>query len=90
MNEAITFDTHRFIKNLTGHGFTEDQAEVLSNEQVNILNNNLATQADIDQSRLATQAEIAGIKADIKKLRLATQADIKGVKADIEKLCLAT
>ena len=27
MNEAIAFDTHRFVKHLTETGFTEAQAE---------------------------------------------------------------
>ena len=87
MSEAISFDTHRFVKNLTEHGFTEEQAETLAMEQVALLNSNLATKEDIEKLRLAT-------KADIEKLRLATKADIKelraATKADIEKLRLAT
>ena len=31
---AIAFDTHKFVKNLTEHGFTEEQAEVLAVEHV--------------------------------------------------------
>ena len=33
MTEAIAFDTHRFVKNLTASGFTEQQAEVLANDR---------------------------------------------------------
>ena len=51
MSEAIAFDTHRFVKNLTDHGFTEEQAEVLANEQVNLLNSNLSTKTDIEALR---------------------------------------
>ena len=94
MTEAIAFDTHKFIKNLTEHGFTEEQAEVLADEQVNLLNSNLATKADIEALRLATKADIEALrlatKADIEALRLATKADIEGTKADIEALRLAT
>ena len=43
MSEAIAFDTHRFVKRLTDTGFTEAQAEVLADEQVRLLNDNLAT-----------------------------------------------
>jgi len=32
MNEAIAFDTHQFVKNLTESGFTEQQAEALAKE----------------------------------------------------------
>ena len=60
MTEAIVFDTHKFIKHLTEHGFTEEQAEVLADEQVNLLNSNLATKADIELA-------IANLKADLLK-----------------------
>ena len=48
MSEAIAFDTHRFVKRLTETGFTEAQAEVLADEQVNLLNSNLATKQDLE------------------------------------------
>ncbi len=90
--EAINFDTHKFVKHLTENGFTEQQAEVLAEEQVNLLNTNLATKADIESLRLATKADIESLrlatKADIESLRLATKADIESLrlatKADIE------
>ena len=63
MSEAIAFDTHKFVKNLTQHGFTEEQAEVLANEQVNLLNSNLATKADI----ALVQRNIEAVKADLLK-----------------------
>ena len=94
MSEAIAFDTHRFVKNLTDHGFTEEQAEVLANEQVNLLNSNLATKTDI-----------ALIQRDIKVLQQAHQdrhrspaaghqdrhrSPAAGTKTDIEVLQQAT
>ncbi len=72
--EPINFDTHKFVKHLTENGFTEQQAEVLAEEQVNLLNTNLATKADI-----------LALKADIEKLRLATKADMEKVKSDLLK-----
>ena len=88
--EAINFDTHKFVKHLTENGFTEQQAEVLAEEQVNLLNTNLATKADIESLRLATKADILAIKRDIEALRQETKADIESLrlatKADIEKL----
>ncbi len=87
--EAIAFDTHKFVKHLTESGFTETQAEALAGEQVDMINSNLATRADIvevkadiEKLRLATQSDIAEVKADIEKLRLATQADIEKLRAD--------
>ena len=72
MRDTVTFDTHRFVKNLTACGFTERQAEVLAEEQVNLLESNLATKADIEALRLSTKADIATVKADI----VAVKADL--------------
>ena len=82
MSEAIAFDTHRFVKHLTENGFTEQQAEVLADEQVSLLNTNLATQADI----AAIHQDIAAIHQDIEILRQETKASIAGVQRDIEVL----
>ena len=67
MSEAIAFDTHQFVKHLTANGFTEQQAEALAREQVNLLNSNLATKADIEKLRLETKADIESVKADLLK-----------------------
>ena len=63
MNDSIAFDTHRFIKRLTQTGFTEQQAEALADEQVNLLDSNLATKADI----MSIKAEIERVKSDLLK-----------------------
>ena len=74
MNEAIAFDTHRFVKNLTESGFTEQQAEALAKEQVQLLNGNLATKVDI----LTIEAEIEKVKAEL-------EAKIEASKVDLLK-----
>ena len=51
MSSAIAFDTHKFVKHLTEKGFTEEQAEALAVEQINLLNSNLATKTDIEALR---------------------------------------
>ena len=61
MNEAIAFDTHRFVKHLTATGFTEQQAEALAEEQAAVLNGNLATKADIAQAKYETIKWTIGI-----------------------------
>ena len=97
MTEPVAFDSHKFVKRLTENGFTEQQAEVLADEQVNLLNGNLATKTDIEELRLATKADIeelrqetktaiAATRADIEKMRLATEAAIAQTRADIEEL----
>ena len=92
MNEAIAFDTHRFVKRLTESGFTEKQAETLAEEHVALLNTNLATKADIarveagmDALRQETRADIARVEAGIDVLRQETRAAIEAVKVDLLK-----
>ncbi len=75
MSEAIAFDTHRFVKHLTENGFTEQQAEVLADEQVHLLNANLATQADI-----------ATVHQDIEILRQETKANLAEIRRDIAEV----
>ena len=89
MSEAIAFDTHRFVKHLTENGFTEQQAEVLADEQVHLLNTNLATQADIaaihqdiDALRQETKADIAAIHQAIDALRQETKASIDALRQE--------
>lgn len=85
MSEAIAFDTHRFVKHLTASGFTEQQAEALASEQVNLLNSNLATKADIESVKAEIEALRQETKASIASLRQETKADIESVKADLLK-----
>ena len=85
MSEAIAFDTHKFVKNLTQHGFTEEQAEVLANEQVNLLNSNLATKADIEALRQATKTDIEALHQATKTDIALVQRNIEAVKADLLK-----
>ena len=81
MSEAIAFDTHRFVKNLTASGFTEKQAEALANEQVQLLNSNLATKTDI----LAIKTDILAIKSDILAIKAELEVKIETIKSDLLK-----
>ena len=84
MAAAIAFDTHRFVKHLTENGFTEQQAEVLADEQVHLLNSNLATQADVAAIHQDIDALRQETKADIEVLRQETKAsEIAGVQREI-------
>ena len=88
--EAIPFDTHRFVRNLIASGFTERQAEALASEQINLLNSNLATKSDI----AAVLAEVKSVKSDVEILRLSTQSDINALRlstqSDTEALRVST
>ena len=84
MSEAIAFDTHQFIKHLTNNGFTEQQAEALANEQVTLLNSNLATKTEIAAIHKEIETLRLETKADIEKFRLETKADIAAIHKDTE------
>ena len=74
MGEAVAFDTHRFVKHLTEKGFTEEQAEALADEQVGLLNSNLATKAETEK-----------IRREIEVVRQETKASIEALKSDLLK-----
>ena len=87
MSEAIAFDTHRFVKNLTASGFTEAQAEALADEQVNLLNSNLATKSDIlavKSDILAVKSDILAVKSDVREVKLELELKIEQVRSDLE------
>ena len=88
MNEAIVFDTHKFVRNLTASGFTERQAEALANEQVQLLNANLATKADIANVQADLEAKIANVQASLEARITNVQANLEvkiaNVQADLE------
>ena len=86
MSEAIAFDTPRYVKRLTENGFTEQQAETLADEQVTLLNANLATKSDIEALRQETKAEIAALKADLTEWMSGGMVAMTGIFAAIVKL----
>ena len=71
MPASITFDTHAYVKKLKAVGFTEEQAEVLSSTQAELIEERLATKQDIEKLETVLkqhiQIESAKIKADVIK-----------------------
>ena len=59
MGQAISFDTHAYVKKLKAVGFTEEQAETLA-----------STQAELIDERLATKHDIMLLKRDLKEMEL--------------------
>ncbi len=86
MSEAIAFDTHRYVKRLTECGFSEKQAETLAEEQVALLNTNLATKTDILEIKADIEALRQETKSEIEKLRQETKSEISKVDANVEVL----
>ncbi len=69
---AITaLDTHQTVKDLTAAGFTDAQAEALTQT--------LRQVQQIDLSDLATKADLAAVRAE-----MATKADLAVLRAELE------
>ncbi len=84
MSEAIAFDTHRFVKNLTASGFTEAQAEALAEEQAHLLNSNLATKVDTENIEVGIQTVKADLEVKIEQVKSELEVKIEQVKSELE------
>jgi len=65
---AFAFDSHKFVKRLKDNGFTEQQAEVLAEEQVAMLDRNLvhlATKSDLKDLEIRLIKWMVGIAGAI-------------------------
>ncbi|MCX8085318.1 MAG: CCDC90 family protein [Rhodocyclaceae bacterium] len=49
---TITFDTHKFVKQLTEAGMPLRQAEILAEEQARLIDDRLATKDDLERLEL--------------------------------------
>lgn len=45
---TLAFDTHQYVKKLKSVGFTEEQAEVMADEQKRLIEDQLATKSDLN------------------------------------------
>ena len=71
MDDGIVFDTHRFIKRLVKTGMDERTAEVLAEEQVSLLNSNLATKFSWLKLTCAFQGKLPRLIYVLPKLKRA-------------------
>ena len=60
---TLAFDTHLFVKRLTAAGMPEAQAEVLADEQTNLIENNLATKRDLKDLEVALKRDLKELEA---------------------------
>ena len=84
MNDAITFDSHRFVKHMTKAGFTEQQAEAMAEEQVSLLNSNLATEASLAKVDADLKAEIARLENELKAEIAKIDAGLVRVESELK------
>lgn len=76
---TITFDTHEFVKELKGAGFSEQQAEAITKLQKATINTTL------EQARHDYQLDDLATKRDLKELELKLDAKIKELELKIAK-----
>ena len=60
---GIVFDTHAFVKRLTGVGMPEEQAEALADEQARLIDERLATKGDLNALEVALKADLRELDA---------------------------
>ncbi|ASF48339.1 CCDC90 family protein [Methylovulum psychrotolerans] len=75
---TITFDTYDFVKRLKGAGFSEEQAEVLTDLQKSTSSNTL------EQARHDYELDDIATKRDLKELELKMGRDLKELELKIE------
>ncbi len=63
MSALLAFDTHTYVKRLVSAGMPEPQAEVIADEQRNLIANELATKRDLKELE-------TGLKRDMKEMEL--------------------
>ncbi len=63
MASAITFDTHAYVKKLTGAGFSEEQAKVQAETLVALIEDRMATKQDLKELEIK-------IERDLKELEM--------------------
>lgn len=63
---TLAFDTHRAVKALRHAGFSDEQAEAVTEQISAAIGESVATKADL----AAVRADVAGVRADMEKLEL--------------------
>jgi hypothetical protein len=75
---GLAFDTHAFVKRLTAAGMPEAQAEVLADQQSRLIDEKLASKADLAE---ATRL----LKTDLAEATRLLKTDLAVVKEDLAK-----
>ncbi|MFK7865900.1 MAG: DUF1640 domain-containing protein [Alphaproteobacteria bacterium] len=70
MMDAIVFYTHQFVKNLTKAGMPEAQAEIIANQQRDLIEERLATKRDMKALEVT-------LKRDMQELEMRLTRDFK-------------
>ena len=72
----ITFDTQQVVKKLRTHGFTEEQADVLTEIQKQIIHDSI-------DSTLASKGDINTIRNEAQEVKVELKNDISLVRSEL-------
>ncbi len=84
---AIPFDTHRVVKRLKEAGFSEPQAETVTDvlrEARDTELSALATKTDLAAVKAELKADIASVRAEIGNLRSEVKAEIGNLRSEVK------
>ena len=84
-NSLIVFHTHKLIENFITVGFTKEQAELIIQAQLNIVEKNLANKKDLETAKQEGKENTALIQKDIENLRQKGERDLENLKQKGEK-----
>ena len=83
---ALAFNTHAYVKKLQEAGFTEQQAEVLAETQVELISDQLASKDDIETAHTGLKRDIAELRKDMENIRAELKRDIAELRKDMENI----
>ena len=93
MQPQPTFDTHAFVKSLTGAGMPEDQAEVLSKGQADLYERLVTKEHfeftlnhELEKLRAELKHDIAKVQANLEQVKAELKNDIAKVQANLEQV----
>ena len=89
--QALTFDTHAFVKRLTKAGMPEDQAEILSKGQADLYERlvtkeyfEFTLKHELEKLRAELKHDIEKVQANLEQVKAELKHDIEKVRAELE------
>jgi transcriptional antiterminator len=83
---TLTFDTHDFVKKLKGVGFSEEQAEVITDLQKTTVANTIEqARHDYDLDNLTTKRDLKELELKIELVRAELKRDIETVRKELSE-----
>ena len=90
-SQALTFDTHAFVKRLTKAGMPEDQAEILSKGQADLYERLVTKEYfkftlthELEKLRAELKHDIEKVQANLEQIKAELKHDIDKVQANLE------